>query len=315
MIDLNKIKKTQQMAYQIILNSKLNNRLAHSYILHSQTVSNLREFAQFLLLSFICTNRSEVICKNCKNCIDYISGTFLDLVVIDNNDLIKKDSILEAIRKMNQKALNADGKKVLLIYNIDKANKFASNSLLKFLEEPHNNTLIIFTTYKYESLNSTIRSRTQSIKLKGKKWEHLAQIIQNHNIPVEHANIMASFYMNEEQILKNYEDDSKIINDVISDLEHWTDNNWLPINLWNNFSNEHLELNIHILKLFFLDAWKDSNLIFSNHKDLYKKVQNKKVDYQKIIDALVLFQKQIFANVGIEIAKANLFLTIGDACA
>ena len=318
MININKIRKSQNSAYNAIKNSKLTNKFAHLYIIYASSYSNVWDFSHFLLMSFICLNNNELICHNCSNCISYKNGTFLDLIIIDTkNKLINKEIVLDSISKMSQRALNKSNKKVLIIHNIDKANSSATNSLLKFIEEPYENTLVIFTTYKYKLLNNTIKSRGQSIRLHGLKWQNLSASLQRQNINIEHANILASFYPTKKEAIDNYADDSKIIDDVISSIEHWIEHNFVPIQMWQKFHNEHMHLNIHILKLFFLDAHKspnDSDLIFCDHKDFYNKVKAKEINYSKIIDAIIKFKKNIKANVGTEAAKAALFISIGDAC-
>jgi DNA polymerase-3 subunit delta' len=53
----------------------------------------------------------------------------------------------------------------MIIWHPEKMRVDASNRILKTLEEPPNKTLIILVTQDYDSLLSTIRSRTQLIKV------------------------------------------------------------------------------------------------------------------------------------------------------
>jgi DNA polymerase III subunit delta' len=55
--------------------------------------------------------------------------------------------------------------KFMIIWHPEKMRVDASNRILKTLEEPPNKTLIILVTQDYDSLLSTIRSRTQLIKV------------------------------------------------------------------------------------------------------------------------------------------------------
>lgn len=53
------------------------------------------------------------------------------------------------------------GSKILIIWRADKMNEVASNKLLKFLEEPPKNTVIILCVNKMENMLQTILSRCQ----------------------------------------------------------------------------------------------------------------------------------------------------------
>lgn len=55
--------------------------------------------------------------------------------------------------------------KIMVVWNIDKMNTQASNTILKILEEPYPNTVFIFTTENKENILPTILSRVQQINI------------------------------------------------------------------------------------------------------------------------------------------------------
>lgn len=55
--------------------------------------------------------------------------------------------------------------KYIVVKNIEKANVYALNSLLKLIEEPSQNSLFICTTTAYTSLLSTIKSRLFTVRI------------------------------------------------------------------------------------------------------------------------------------------------------
>lgn len=71
--------------------------------------------------------------------------------------------------------------KFMIIWLPEKMKVEASNRILKTLEEPPNKTLIILVTQDYESLISTIRSRTQLIKIMPFSVEDAAAILVNQS--------------------------------------------------------------------------------------------------------------------------------------
>lgn len=76
---------------------------------------------------------------------------------------IKINSIRD-IRKSIALARAEQGMKVVIISQADKMNDSAANSLLKTLEEPSANTVIILTTSRHDALLPTIVSRCQSVR-------------------------------------------------------------------------------------------------------------------------------------------------------
>ena len=70
----------------------------------------------------------------------------------------------QVIKKLGLKAYEAEYK-VVIIYLAEKLNASASNKLLKSLEEPPDNTLIILVAERYEMIIPTVRSRAQLVKI------------------------------------------------------------------------------------------------------------------------------------------------------
>lgn len=70
----------------------------------------------------------------------------------------------EIIKKLNLKTFEAEYK-IMIIYMAEKMNISASNKLLKMIEEPPSKTLFILVTEDEGEILTTIRSRTQLIKI------------------------------------------------------------------------------------------------------------------------------------------------------
>jgi DNA polymerase-3 subunit delta' len=83
---------------------------------------------------------------------------------ISKANLIKVNSIRE-IRRTSSLSMYEKGKKVYILMDADLMREEASNALLKTLEEPPENTLIILTTSREDMLLPTIASRCQRIRL------------------------------------------------------------------------------------------------------------------------------------------------------
>jgi DNA polymerase-3 subunit delta' len=84
-------------------------------------------------------------------------------ISIPKANTIKVNSIRE-IRRESSLSAFATGKKVFIIIDAETMNDESSNALLKTLEEPHEDTLLILTTSNPDAVLPTIISRCQHIR-------------------------------------------------------------------------------------------------------------------------------------------------------
>jgi DNA polymerase-3 subunit delta' len=104
-------------------------------------------------------------CGNCKSCLLFDAHSHPDLKKI----LSDKPSIgVDSIRNANEFVTTTSqllGNKVVIIDDIHLMTEAASNSLLKTLEEPSNNTYILLSTNQPAKLLATIKSRCEKIRI------------------------------------------------------------------------------------------------------------------------------------------------------
>ncbi|HRZ30019.1 MAG TPA: hypothetical protein P5052_04890 [Candidatus Paceibacterota bacterium] len=116
-------------------------------------------------------------------------------------------------------------KRVLIINNCEKLNIETQSSLLKTLEEPKNNTIIILITTNPQKLLKTINSRLLSIRFTKPSQNDIIDFIKNkypnysknlshilelsHNRPAQVIN-----YIRDQELLKNTDNNIKIFNDL-----------------------------------------------------------------------------------------------------
>ncbi|OGS20761.1 MAG: DNA polymerase III subunit delta' [Elusimicrobia bacterium RIFOXYA2_FULL_40_6] len=157
------------------LNSK---KVSHAYVFSGQEGTGKKKTAMELAKALNCLNQSPglPICDSCASCnkinkgihpdvhlIDYaFQSAFLDEDV-EKQTRIKIDTIQELHKQINMKA--SEGKwKVFIIDPADKMNTEAANCLLKTLEEPPDNSLLILISASRDSLSQTILSRCQHLR-------------------------------------------------------------------------------------------------------------------------------------------------------
>lgn len=156
-----------------LLERKLN--MPHALLISGPSGSGKGQFAGILVAALLCTNSKDdgLACGHCQNCHLLASGTHPDYYSItpSTNDDGKpaKDIKVEQIRQLIVslgKTSGLQGKKIALIDPAEKMNRNAANSLLKTLEEPTADTLLILLSAQPSRLLPTIRSRCQHIALR-----------------------------------------------------------------------------------------------------------------------------------------------------
>lgn len=82
---------------------------------------------------------------------------------IETSESIGIDAVLE-LTQWNSKSIE-EGHKIAVIFNAQLLTLVAQNSLLKLVEEPSQNTLIVLVTNNTDSIIETIRSRTKYVHM------------------------------------------------------------------------------------------------------------------------------------------------------
>jgi DNA polymerase-3 subunit delta' len=91
---------------------------------------------------------------------------------------IKINSVRE-IRREATLTMFGSGKKVFIILDADKMNDPAANALLKTLEEPHSDTMLILISKMQDALLPTIISRCQHIRFESLSEEIIAKALED----------------------------------------------------------------------------------------------------------------------------------------
>ncbi len=144
-----------------ILRRALNkNRLAHAYLFEGPEGVGKRLMALALARAVFCQEGGCGTCAACRK-VDHHNHPDLHLLEPDGTT-IKIEQIRAIQKELSYRPLEAR-KKVCLIDSADRMNQAAANALLKTLEEPSGEALLILLTSRPESLLSTIRSRCQRL--------------------------------------------------------------------------------------------------------------------------------------------------------
>jgi len=135
---------------------------SHAYLLNVNSLKvsfpYAKEFAKLIILQDVPIDSFDY--EDISYKID--NDVFDDLYVVNPDTLgINTEEINKLLLYMETKSLRENGRRVYIIYGLERLSRDISNKILKFLEEPQNNIYAILLTENFERILPTIVSRCQ----------------------------------------------------------------------------------------------------------------------------------------------------------
>ncbi|MDP8213005.1 MAG: DNA polymerase III subunit delta' C-terminal domain-containing protein [Candidatus Zapsychrus exili] len=142
-------------------------RLAHAYLFSGSVGSGKTQTAIAIAKLVNCANLSDdnnIFCDECPACLKINSGNHADVHLLDNDygEAIKIDQVRGVLSQVKLRPFESTIK-VFIIRNIEGLTIEAANALLKTLEEPSNNSLLLLTTAALDKNLDTIKSRCHAV--------------------------------------------------------------------------------------------------------------------------------------------------------
>lgn len=135
---------------------------AHAYLLHGPAGIGKRVLAENFVHFLLCQHPEDgKACGQCKACQLLAAGTHPDYFLLEPEEAekpIRVDQVRELVNFVVQTA-QLGGRKVVLLEPAEAMNLNAANALLKSLEEPSGNTVLLLISHQPSRLLPTIKSR------------------------------------------------------------------------------------------------------------------------------------------------------------
>ena len=135
---------------------------AHAYLLHGPAGIGKRALAERLMANLLCQRPAGLeACGECKSCLLLKAGSHPDNYILEPEEAdkaIKVDQVRDLVSFVVQTA-QLGGRKVVLIEPVESMNINAANALLKSLEEPSGDTVLLLVSHQPSRLLPTVKSR------------------------------------------------------------------------------------------------------------------------------------------------------------
>lgn len=174
-------------------------RLPHALLLTGQPGTGKAAFSNYLAQLILCQQpmASLMPCGTCPGCTQFAAGGHPDYFYVTHavdektgkqSREIKVDQIRALAGKLVMSSHHG-GYQVAILNPAEAMNKNAANSLLKTLEEPSDNTVLVLVSACPAHLPATVRSRCQQLKLEIPKRQLALEWLQGQGCNEEEARI------------------------------------------------------------------------------------------------------------------------------
>jgi len=184
----------QPKAVRFLNRSFENGRLAHAYLFKGPEGVGKKTTAKQFAAALLCkAGNPEGPCGSCSCCVQFASGNNPDFLHIrPQGAAIKIDQVRKLKKELGYPPLESP-RRVILLEDVHTMRREAGNSLLKLLEEPPPDNILLLTAIDAEPVLPTILSRCQTIPFFPLPLNLAAQIIarQNSSLTDEEAEHLA----------------------------------------------------------------------------------------------------------------------------
>ncbi len=301
---LDNFKNQYAIAYRILNQDLKKNRCSHAYLFETNGNKDKEKFVMSFVKALLCpfryTNANN--CTNCFQCQNIDNGNFLELKIIYPDGMwIKKEQLLALQDEFKMKGIE-NNKKVYIIYQAEKMNASAANSILKFLEEPQEGIVAILVTDNIHQLLNTIVSRCQIITLNNYESKKTLQ------------SVISKTYDTNEQLDE--------IKNVVIDFAQFVEKNGYDSLLYTKkilfdkiTEKEDFTTFFEILVFYYKDMINlklNRNSDFFDETDFLNKTDKTIEQISEKINIILTSKENLKINANLNLLIDNLIIDVGD---
>ncbi len=182
----------QGKAKRMLKRSLAADRIPHAYIFKGPEGVGRKLFGRGLAAAINCRNpRGIAACGACSSCIKFHSGNHPDFLVISpDGGGIRINQVRKLSRDLTYPPYES-AMRVVILEDVHTMRQEAANSLLKTLEEPPENNLLILTAESSQETLATLTSRCQVVPFSRLDDDDTTKILENHGVEPGNARLLA----------------------------------------------------------------------------------------------------------------------------
>lgn len=295
-------------------------KLTHAYLFEGPAGMGKFTLAKIFAKTILCQKSKEEPCGICSSCIKFASANHPDFYTISPKGL----SIgVDEIRKLQDDIIIKpieSAKKIYIIEKADKMTEQAQNCLLKTLEEPVGDSLLILCVENAGSMLRTIQSRCVSIKFDNYSIQEIKDILCRNGISDQNTLELAGIF-SQGVLGKAFAFASKDFIQVREDVIRFFSSlnkieNLLKIALYFEQKKEIIEDLLDILAAWYRDlavykaSENDRLLINCDKKDIIIKniEEYTEQDIVNIVNIIESARKDIRRNINLTMVLDNMLI-------
>jgi DNA polymerase-3 subunit delta' len=169
-------------AKSLLQEAAAKNKIGHAYLFRGPDGVGKKTMALTFAAYLNCQNHQEGdACCRCASCRKYISGNHPDLIHITPEGAAIKIGQIRALKHQLAFPPLEAAVRTIILEDVHTMRREAANSLLKTLEEPAPNNLLILTADQAGEILPTIISRCQIIPFGALDHEDMARVLMKEN--------------------------------------------------------------------------------------------------------------------------------------
>jgi DNA polymerase-3 subunit delta' len=182
----------QEQAVQQLQHALSSGRLAHAYLFYGLSGTGKKLTALQFVKTLYCLSMTTDACDTCQACRRIATGNHPDVMMIGAaGTSIRIEHIRTLQHRLSYKPYE-NQRLSIIIDGCEWLSPPAANALLKTLEEPPANTLLLLLTGNKEALPVTIVSRCQLVPFRRLLIDHIRAILTQQGIDTATATLMAT---------------------------------------------------------------------------------------------------------------------------
>jgi DNA polymerase-3 subunit delta' len=288
--------------FEFLKKSFNKNSLAHALIFVGEENLGKKTLALEFIKFINCQKKDKKeACEFCPSCETFKKGWHPDLLLIEDEGVISINQIKEVSQFLSEKSFYQGGIKSVIIDHAEKMTNEAESALLKILEEPKGNTLIILITSFYHQILKTITSRCQKIYFSPLPSKVLEGFLKDKKIPEEEKKELIFYSYGRMGRLINFLKNPDLLKKEKKILEEF-------LSLFNKDLYKRFE---YVKNLNEKEIELDGLIktVIDYLRNLLIKKESYNLKEWQILEALNEFQFEIlFTNINKRLALENIFL-------